>query len=155
VFRGDTPLNLDAKGRLAIPSRYRDRLTDTCGGSLVVTVNPPYNNAPRCLMVYPAGAWKTIEEKIQALPSFDANAQRLRHLLIGRAAECEMDSHGRILLPAVLREWAGLDKKVRMIGQIQKFELWDEDSWLEYSAGLDAPLDDFAEQSAVLNDLVI
>lgn len=156
VFRGDTALNLDAKGRLAVPSRHRERLLESFGTTLVVTVSPQFNQAPRCLMVYPAPAWKEIETTIENLPAFDPVAQRLRHQLIGRAAECDMDSHGRILLPAVLREWAGLDKRVRMIGQVRKFELWDEDRWLEYANALDEPLSaKDTEGSEVLSSLVL
>lgn len=140
---------------MAVPSRIRERVTDAFGSSLVVTVNPPFNGIPRSLMVYPSPAWRDIEEKIQALPSFDPGAQRLRHLLIGRASECDMDSHGRILLPAVLREWAGLDKKVRMIGQGHRFEIWDEATWVDYSSAIDVALEDDADQSAVISDLVL
>ena len=125
MFRGDVLLNLDPKGRLAIPTRYRDRLAEACSGSLVATISL----TERCLAVYPFPEWKRIEDHLQNLPALDQQAQAISHLLIGHAAECEMDSHGRILVPPSLREWAGLDKRVRMVGQIRKFELWDEDGW--------------------------
>ncbi len=152
MFRGDTPLNLDVKGRLAIPSRYRERLTDACGGSLVTTISLTH----RCLTVYPFPEWKRIEDDIQKLPTFDKSAQAVRHLLIGRASETDMDSHGRILVSPPLREWAGLDKRVRMVGQVLKFELWDEDAWLEHFERLHAPSEDVVdERSEVLSSLVL
>ncbi len=125
MFRGDIPLNLDAKGRLAIPTRYRDRLMDACGGSLVLTISL----TERCLTAYPFPEWKRIEDHLQNLPALDHKAQAISHLLIGHAAECDMDSQGRVLVPPALRDWAGLDKRVRMVGQIKKFELWAEDGW--------------------------
>ncbi len=152
MFRGDTPLNLDAKGRLAIPSRYRERLMDVCGGSLVTTISLTH----RCLTVYPFPEWKRIEDDIQKLPTFDKNAQAIRHLLIGRASETDMDGHGRILVSPSLREWAGLDKRVRMVGQVQKFELWDQDAWLEHFEKLHAPSADVLdERSEILSSLVL
>lgn len=125
MFRGDFPVSLDVKGRMAVPSRYRDRILDECGGSLMITVSV----TDRCLSVYPATEWKRIEDDIQALPTFDRQAQALRHLIIGHAHEIDMDGHGRILVSPQLREWAGLDRKVRVVGQVRKFELWDEAAW--------------------------
>ena len=132
MFRGDVPLSLDPKGRLAIPTRYRDRLVETCGGVLVATVSL----TERCLVVYPSSAWRAIEDQLKALPALDPQAQTINRLLIGHASDCEMDGQGRILIPATLREWAGLDRRVRMIGQINKFELWDEDAWAARRAEL-------------------
>lgn len=125
MFRGDFQVSLDLKGRMAVPSRYRERILEECGGSLMVTVSVTH----RCLTVYPSTEWQRIEDEIQSLPTFDRQAQALRHLLIGHAHESEMDGHGRILLSSQLREWAGLDRKVRVVGQVRKFELWDEAAW--------------------------
>lgn len=125
MFRGDVPLSLDPKGRLAIPTRYRERLQEVCAGALVATISL----TERCLAVYPAPEWQRIELQLQALPAFDPQAQAITRLLIGHASECEMDNHGRILIPPTLREAAGLDRRVRMIGQVNRFELWDEDRW--------------------------
>lgn len=153
MFRGDTSLNLDVKGRLAVPSRYRERLLDACGGSLIITVSPAAISSERYLMVYPSPAWNEIEEKIQRLPTFNRNAQRLRHKLIGRASECDMDGNGRVLVPPVLREWAGLKKRVRMIGMINRFELWDEEVWLNYNDEDDADMAELADSSDLFGDL--
>ena len=125
MFRGDYSLNVDAKGRLAIPTRYRERLQDACSGSLVLTISL----TERCLAAYPFPEWQRIEDHIQSLPAFDEKAQAISHLLIGHAAECDMDGQGRVLIPPSLREWARLDKRVHMVGQVKKFELWDEGAW--------------------------
>ena len=124
VFRGINNLALDAKGRMAMPARYRDRLVETCGGRLVVTVD-----RDRCLLVYPLHEWEQIEAQLVALPSLNKQARLLQRLLIGHATEVELDSQGRILLPNMLRDYAALDKKIVLIGQGKKFEIWDEQSW--------------------------
>ena len=123
-FRGINNLNIDAKGRMAMPSRYRERLLESCGGRLVVTVDRDH-----CLLVYPLPEWEIIEAKLVELPSLNREARLLQRLLIGHATECEMDGQGRILLPAMLRDFAVLDKKIVIIGQGKKFEIWDEKTW--------------------------
>jgi MraZ protein len=124
MFRGVNNVKLDAKGRIAIPTRYRERLQERCGGQLVVTVDRDH-----CLLLYPLPEWEEIERKLVKLPSFNAQARRLQRLLVGHATEVDMDSHGRVLLPPPLREFASLDKSAVMIGQGNKFEIWDEASW--------------------------
>lgn len=124
VFRGINNLAIDAKGRMAMPARYRDRLQETCGGRLVVTVD-----RDRCLLVYPLAEWELIEAQLVSLPSLNKQARLLQRLLIGHATEVELDSQGRILLPNMLRDYAGLDKKIVLIGQGKKFEIWDEQIW--------------------------
>jgi len=123
-FRGINNLALDTKGRMAMPSRYRERLLETCGGHLVVTVD-----SDGCLLVYPLPEWEVIESKLVELSSFDRRAKSIKRLLIGYATECDMDGQGRILLPTTLRDYAGLSKKIVMIGQGKKFEIWDEGAW--------------------------
>ena len=125
VFRGEFSLSLDVKGRLAVPSRYRDRLSEDCGGKLIATISLMY----AALVVYPLPDWQDIEDNLKALPAFDTQAQLIRHLVIGRAADLELDGQGRVLLPQTLREFAGLTKRVTMVGQGRNFELWDETAW--------------------------
>lgn len=125
-FRGINNIAVDAKGRMALPARYRERLLEICGGRLIVTVDQDH-----CLLVYPLPEWEIIEEKINNLPSLNAQSRLLQRLLIGYATDLEMDGQGRILLPAMLREYAGLKKKAVLIGQGKKFEIWDEDTWSE------------------------
>jgi MraZ protein len=124
MFRGVNALNLDSKGRLAIPTRYRDELVRLANARMVVTVDRDH-----CLLLYPLPEWEEIERKLVKLPSFNPQARRLQRLLIGHATEVELDGSGRILLPPLLREFAGLDKAVVMIGQGNKFEIWDEAKW--------------------------
>lgn len=125
MFRGEFSLSLDVKGRVAVPSRYRERLSEACAGKLVVTISL----LERCLAAYPFPAWQSIEDDLKNLPALDAKAQAISHLLIGHATECDMDNHGRVLIPQSLREFAALDKQVKMVGQVHKFELWAEDTW--------------------------
>ena len=129
MFRGVNTLNLDSKGRLAIPTRYRDELVRLANGRMVITVDRDH-----CLLLYTLPEWEEIERKLVKLPSFNAQARRLQRLLIGHATETELDGNGRILVPPPLREFAGLDKAVVMIGQGNKFEIWDETKWNERRA---------------------
>jgi len=124
VFRGVSFLNLDAKGRLAIPARHRERLQSCCDSRLVITVD-----RDRCLLVYPEPTWLEIERKLDQLPSFDEQARKLQRLYIGHAQEVDMDAQGRVLLPPALRRFASLDKHVALVGQGKKLELWDADTW--------------------------
>ena len=125
MFRGVTTLNLDAKGRMAMPSKYRERLMAQSDGQLVVTVDL----SDPCLLLYPLCEWEDIERKLVNLPSLDPAAQKLKRILIGHANDCDLDAAGRVLLPAPLREFAQLDKHVVMIGQGNKFEIWNEQLW--------------------------
>jgi len=124
LFRGISFLSLDTKGRLAIPARYRERLLSCCNARLVLTVD-----RDRCLLVYPEPTWIEIEHKLDQLPSFNEQARMLQRLYIGHAQEVDMDGQGRVLLPPGLRRFAALDKRVALVGQGKKFELWDEDTW--------------------------
>ena len=126
-FRGVSNLNLDAKGRIVLPARYRERLVEFCQSQLIVTID---TDQP-CLLIYPLPEWELIEEKIEALPSFNATTRRIQRLLIGHATEVEVDANGRMLLSNPLRDFARLGKKVVLIGQGKKFELWDESLWNE------------------------
>lgn len=143
MFRGATNITLDAKGRMAIPTRYREQLAVRGDGRLVTTVDRDY-----CLLLYPFPDWEEIERKLVRLPSFNRQSRRLVRLMVGHASEIDMDGHGRVLLPKELREFAGLDRQAVLIGQGNKFELWDaarwsarRDEWLndEEADGLDLP----------------
>jgi MraZ protein len=126
MFRGATKITLDAKGRLAFPARYRERLAERCEGRLVCTVDPDY-----CLLIYPFPDWEEIERKLMRLPSLNRKSRRLQRLMVGYASELDLDSHGRILIPRELREFASLDRQAILFGQGNKFELWDEARWNE------------------------
>ena len=141
-FRGASNLSLDAKGRIVLPARYRERLLEICHSQLIVTID----TEQPCLLIYPLPEWELIEEKIEALPSFNPTTRRIQRLLIGHATEVEVDANGRMLLSTPLRDYAQLGKKVVLIGQGKKFELWDEElwsqrmeSWLSESADGETP----------------
>jgi len=124
VFRGVSSINLDEKGRLAIPTRYRVELGECCAGQLIVTVG-----LDKCLLLYPLPEFEEIERKLVKLPALNQKAKRLQRLLVGHATECEMDGQGRFLISEPLRRFANLEKRVALIGQGNKFEIWDEDLW--------------------------
>lgn len=125
MFRGITIINIDDKGRLAIPTRYRELLQQISQNRLVITID----TEAKCLLMYPLNEWELIEAKLQNLPSFNATARRIQRLLIGHATEVEADGNGRILIPPLLRDYAVLDKKIMLVGQGKKFEVWDEQLW--------------------------
>ncbi len=131
MFRGISAINLDVKGRLAIPTRYREELLENFDGQLVVTVavNERCVGEPGCLWLYPLAEWERLEQTISKLPTLNKMAGKLRRFLIGNATECEMDAQGRLLLPEKLREFAQMDKKLILVGQLNKFEIWNDAAW--------------------------
>ncbi len=140
MFRGFSLLSVDSKGRLAVPSRYRDRLLVMAEGHLVLTLNP----LDRSLWLYPLPEWEAIENKLAGLSDFDKQGRRAKQMMRGYATDCQLDVQGRILIPQELRDYAGLGRQAVFLGQGNKFELWDKqawnkqrDEWLQ-SVGLDA-----------------
>lgn len=115
---------MDSKGRVAIPARYRD---SEGLARMVLTID----TQETCLLLYPEEKWQVIEDNLQKLPGFNASARRIQRLLIGHATDVEPDGNGRLLIPPLLRDYAKLEKKVVMIGQGNKFEIWDDDLWQE------------------------
>jgi MraZ protein len=130
MFHGSAQLNLDSKGRLAIPAKYRDGLLASCEGRLVVTADPD-----RCLLIYPQQEWDPIQRKLMGLSSFNPKTRALQRLLVGYAEDVEMDGAGRILLPSTLRDYASLEKRVVLAGQGNRLELWEEAKWLGLAVG--------------------
>jgi len=120
---------------MAIPTRIRETLAESCGSRLVVTTH----TQDRCLLVYPEPEWLELLPQIEGLSSFNKAAQRVKRIMIGYATTLEIDANGRILVPPTLREYAHLDKKIMLVGQGKKLELWSEDSW---AALLNEPADD-------------
>lgn len=151
MFRGANAISLDAKGRLAMPSRYRDELVARCAGQLIVTIDA----IDPCLCVYPLAEWELIEAKLRELPSLREESRRLQRLLIGNAVDIELDGNGRFLVPPRLREYARLDKHAMLVGQLNKFQLWDEAAW---SAVADADLAAIKQSGSLpeeLRDLIL
>jgi MraZ protein len=124
MFRGINNLTLDAKGRLAVPARYRERIQETCRGQLVVTIDRDH-----CLLIYPLPEWEALEERLVRLPSLNKQARELQRLLLGHATEVELDGHSRVLLPPELRNFAVLERDVVLLGLGRKFELWQQANW--------------------------
>ena len=115
---------------MVMPNRYRDALAEQCQGRLVVTVD-----IAKCLAIYPLPAWEQTENKLMSLPSLNETARKLQRLMVGYATDLELDGHGRILLPPELRSWAQLTRLGMLIGQGNRFELWDEAKWTQESEG--------------------
>ena len=126
VFRGANPLTLDAKGRMVMPTRYRERLLERSAGRLVVTID-----RDQCLLLYPLPDWEEIERKLMRLPTLNAHARRMQRLMVGHATDLELDGHGRVLLPAELRNFARLTRDAVLLGQGNRFELWNEAEWIK------------------------
>jgi len=124
MFQGAVALSLDAKGRIAIPARHRDALVPD-NAPLVITAHPH-----RCLLVYPQAAWEPISEKIVSMPGLDQRTATLKRLLVGFAQTEDLDAAGRVLVAPSLRQWAGLEKQLWLVGQGSHFELWSEAGWL-------------------------
>ena len=117
---------MDAKGRLAMPARQREPLLSQCEGKIVVTID----TQTACLAVYPLPEWERIEREIQALPALKPAIKRFQRLVLGYATDIELDGNGRMLLPQSQREYAQLEKKLVLVGQGNKLEIWSEALWL-------------------------
>lgn len=133
MFRGVAHLSLDSKGRLTVPSRYREALLVRCAGRLVITAD-----FDKCLLLYPLPDWEPIQQKLMGLSSLNPRIRDLQRQLIGYAEDIEMDAAGRVLVSPALREFAALEKNAMLVGQGNKFELWDKQKWeqaLERSSG--------------------
>jgi MraZ protein len=124
MFRGITQLCLDSKSRFAVPAKYREELLSSCAGNLVITADPS-----RCLLIYPQPSWEPIEKKLNSLSSFNPQSRSLQRLIVGNACDVEMDSAGRVLVATPLRQFASLVKDIVLVGQGEKFELWDAEKW--------------------------
>lgn len=125
MFVGEYSHSLDSKGRLIIPSRFREALGDT----FMVT-----KGLDGCLSIYDMEGWKNLESKLQALPLTNANARKFTRFMLGGAIECEVEKQGRILIPANLREFAHLTKDVALVGVGGRIEIWDKETWIQVSA---------------------
>ncbi len=124
MFRGANLLNIDAKGRMTMPTKHREALLVQSSGDLVITAHPHGS-----LLLYPQIAWEPIQSKIMALSSFDKKSSALQRLLVGYAEDISLDTAGRLLLSQVLREFASIDKQAMLVGQGSHFELWDKEAW--------------------------
>jgi MraZ protein len=127
-FIGSYSINMDAKGRIAIPTKAREALAAPSAGRIVVTANV----TDQCLLIYPEAEWQELMPKLQAMPNLNSAARRVQRILMGYATELELDTSGRVLLTSPQRDFAKLEKKLMMIGQGKKFELWSDELWQEW-----------------------
>ena len=127
MFQGSHFISVDPKGRLTIPTRVREELAGLCGGRVVMTAN----SEDRCLLLYTEPDWQPIMKQISALPDFDPRCKRIKRMKIGNSHPLELDGNGRLLVPPTLRDYAEVDKKVVLVGQTNKFEIWSEERWAE------------------------
>ena len=135
MFMGEYNHTVDTKGRLIIPSKFRELL----GDEFIVT-----KGLDGCLFVFPQNEWQAFEEKLRTLPLTQKGARQFTRFCVAGATPCELDKQGRILLPATLREFAGLDKDVVLAGMLNRIEIWSKAKWTENNAYGD--MDDIAEQ---------
>lgn len=125
VLKGCTKAALDLKGRVTLPARCREALEADGGNVVVATVDL----REQCLLLYSWTAWQPIEAALMDLPNMDERYRRLQRMMLGHAVEIEIDGSGRVLLSQELRDFARLDKRVALVGQGNKFELWSEEHW--------------------------
>ena len=137
MFMGEYSHTIDTKGRLIIPSRFREELGET----FVVT-----KGLDGCLFVFSDDEWKAFEIKLKSLPLTNKNARQFARFFVAGATPCELDKQGRILLPATLREFAGLEKDVVLTGMLNRIEIWSKEKWNENNSLDDVAMDEIAEQ---------
>lgn len=125
MFRGSSAITLDSKHRITIPTKYRSELVADCDRKMVCTVDTQYS----CLLLYPLPEWEEIELKLCQLSSMNRQERLFQQMILGNASDCEMDKNGRLLINGPLRQYAGLDKNVMLVGQLNKFEIWNESAW--------------------------
>lgn len=138
---GEYEHSIDTKGRLIMPSKLKEDI----GEKFVVT-----KGLDGCLFVYSQTEWKTFEDKLRAFPLTNKDARALVRFFLAGAMECEIDKQGRFLIPGNLREFAGLEKEVVVIGVLDKIEIWSKDKWQKYSEEENSSADEIAEKMSNL-----
>ena len=145
MFRGRYEHSIDAKGRTSVPSRFREVMSAQGDSQLVLTTG-----LDSCLVAYPMAEWLAFEKRLSALPQFDVDVVTLKRIYVSGAVECSLDSHGRVLVPPLLREYAGIDREVTWSGMVGYIELWNTARWREVFNGAQANADELAEALAEL-----
>ena len=118
---------MDARGRLPLPARFRDNANEKRSEPFVITID----TAERCLLLYKETDWNNVQRRLEALSNIRESARLLQRLLIGHATDVEVDGQGRVLVPQILRNYASLEKKLVLMGQTNKIEIWSEEAWLQ------------------------
>ncbi len=124
VFRGSFEHSVDSKGRVSVPSRFREIIAERYEGKLVLTMD-----FDKCIMAYPLEEWERVEEKLRSLPQSQKEVKDYMRYVYSNASECELDKQGRILIPPMLRESARISKAVIVVGMLNKMEIWDKSAW--------------------------
>ena len=154
MFRGVSVCHVDVKGRFAMPTKYRPSFQFNDFQQCVITIDTEDD----CLLLYPVRIWEGIEEKLQSISGLNRKVRRVQRLLIGHATECDLDANGRLLLPQLLREHACVEKKLIMVGQGNKFELWSERNWHQMRATWlekERQVDDREDMPEALMDIMV
>ena len=125
MFRGIASVTMDSRGRMALPSRFREEAEQRTENRLVATID----TNEQCLLLYSLGDWEEVQRRLEALSNIGTSARLLQRLLIGHATDVEMDAQGRVLIPPMLREYGKLEKKIVLMGQTNKLEIWGEQIW--------------------------
>jgi MraZ protein len=123
MFRGRFEYSIDEKGRISLPVRFREVLSANYDERLILTT------FDQCLWAYPLPEWQLIEEKIAALPQFKSEVKALQRIFVSGATECALDKQGRLIIPPVLRDYAGLEKDVLFVGMTKRIEIWSKQRW--------------------------
>jgi MraZ protein len=148
MFRGAAKVTLDVKGRMVLPTRVRDTLSQLGDRALVATVD-----RDQCVLIYPLGDWQKLQEHLMNLPNLNAEARWLQRLMVGYATDLDLDSHGRVLIPGELREFTGLQRDAMLFGQGNHLELWDESAWKQASLAAMSPSQRSSAPAAELNEV--
>lgn len=146
MFQGESSISIDDKGRMAIPTAYRDTLASVAGNRLVIAYNP---FDAHCLWLFPLDEWQRVRDQVNALSSFNPAHRELQRKLVGAATPLEPDGQHRVLLPPSLRQAAGIEKRAVLLGLGGKFELWSEDAHVKRVATPIAPEDVTAEMQSL------
>lgn len=141
MFIGEYTHNMDVKGRMAVPAKFRNKLS---GGAIIT------RGLDKCLFLFSIEEWQKLAEKIVSLPLTQANSRAFSRLMLAGAADCNIDSQGRILIPDYLRKYAGLEKEVVIAGLYNRAEIWDEKSWSGYKKDTESRSEDIAEKMGEL-----
>lgn len=144
MFRGRYEHTIDGKGRLSIPSKFRDILAEKYSDTLIVT------NFDNCLVAYPREEWEVLERKASALPQLKKEVKAFQRYFISAATECPVDAQGRILLAPTLREYAKLDRDVVIVGMLKKIEIWSKDRWSDVFAESERGFEEYSDVLAEL-----
>lgn len=145
MLRGTNNITMDDKGRIAIPARYRELLHEECNGAVVCTIDP---RQPACLMLYPLSEWEVVESELKK-QSNTKQVLAFKRVLLGYAVESDIDKNGRLVLPPVLRNHAKLEKQLMLVGQLNKFEIWDQQAWQQQ---MDADIEAIQADASELMD---